>query len=341
MILLSGFSLGVITLIIVILARDFGRLPVAQAFIAMAIAAACYLLKPFVDQPWKMITADFYTMVPSIFWLVCRLAFTEKPRLISPLGAIAIYTFMAQAISRHVGVNSENLTEWRLIGRLIPSYCEYFMVAMGMWTVLSNWEDDLVESRRKLRGVVLAVVGVGVFMVIIPSNTGIARSWLPYLSYSVITLFCGLSLLRGRTGVLFGIQNASGQEPNHVANENIEASADAPEEIKKDDVQALEQLMAEGFYRTERLTLKMLAEKLKLPEYKTRALINQTLGYRNFNDYINQLRINEAAQRLLNEEQTPILNISLDVGYRSLSSFNRAFKDIQEMTPTEYRLHSN
>jgi len=337
LILLSGFSLGVITLVIIILARDFGRLPVAQAFIAMALAGACYLIKPFVDQPWKMLTADIYTMVPSLFWLLCRLAFTDKPRLLSPLGAIALYTFMAQAISRHVGINSENLTEWRLIGRLIPSYCEYFMVAMGMWTVLSNWEDDLVESRRKLRGVVLAVVGVGVFMIIIPSNTGIARSWLPYLSYLGMCLFCGLSLLRGRTGVLFGIQPPSGQEPSDVTKENIDASTDAPEEIKKDDVQALEQLMAEGFYRTERLTLKMLAEKLKLPEYKTRALINQTLGYRNFNDYINQLRINEAAQRLLNEKQTPILNISLDVGYRSLSSFNRAFKDIQEMTPTEYR----
>ncbi len=340
LILLSGFSLGVITLVILILARDFGRLPVAQAFIAMALAGACYLIKPFVDQPWKMLTADIYTMVPSLFWLLCRLAFADKPRLLSPLGAIALYTFMAQAISRHVGINSENLTEWRLVGRLLPSYCEYLMVAMGMWTILSNWEDDLVESRRKLRGVVLAVVGVGVFMIIIPSNTGIARSWLPYLSYLVMTVFCGVSLLRGRTGVLFGIQKPFSQGPTDVHKENIEDNINTPEEVKQGDVQALEQLMSAGFYHTERLTLKRLADKLKLPEYKTRALINQTLGYRNFNDYINQLRINEAAQRLLDEKQTPILNISLDVGYRSLSSFNRAFKDIKEMPPSEYRQQS-
>ena len=44
-----------------------------------------------------------------------------------------------------------------------------------------------------------------------------------------------------------------------------------------------------------------------------------------------------AAERLRNEPDTPVLNISLDVGYRTLSSFNRAFRDIQNATPTEYR----
>jgi AraC-like DNA-binding protein len=95
--------------------------------------------------------------------------------------------------------------------------------------------------------------------------------------------------------------------------------------------------MLDGFYRTEKLTLKQLSAKIDFPEYKTRALINETLGYRNFNDYINQLRIAESCEKLVSEPDTPILNIALDVGYRTLSSFNRAFKDILEQTPTAYR----
>jgi len=81
----------------------------------------------------------------------------------------------------------------------------------------------------------------------------------------------------------------------------------------------------------------MLAQKLELPEYKTRSLINQTLGYRNFNDYINQLRIADASERLVSDPEAPILNIALDVGYRTLSSFNRAFKEIHSLNPTDYR----
>ncbi|WP_417501812.1 helix-turn-helix domain-containing protein [Marinobacter sp.] len=95
--------------------------------------------------------------------------------------------------------------------------------------------------------------------------------------------------------------------------------------------------MQQGYYRTEHLTLKMLAERLELPEYRTRALINKQLGYRNFNDYINQLRIAEASKRLISDPETPVLNIALDVGYRTLSSFNRAFREIKQSTPTEFR----
>jgi len=103
------------------------------------------------------------------------------------------------------------------------------------------------------------------------------------------------------------------------------------------DIVKLQDLMKKGFYRTERLTLKKLSLELGLPEYKTRALVNNILGYRNFNDYVNHLRIAEAGHRLRTETDTPILNIALDAGYRTLSSFNRAFKDILKQTPTAYR----
>ncbi len=101
--------------------------------------------------------------------------------------------------------------------------------------------------------------------------------------------------------------------------------------------QRLESVMQNGFYRTENLTVKQLAKSIDFPEYKTRRLINQRLNYRNFNDYINTLRIEEACLRLKAEPDTPVLNIALDIGYRSLSSFNRAFKSSTRSTPTEYR----
>ena len=98
--------------------------------------------------------------------------------------------------------------------------------------------------------------------------------------------------------------------------------------------------MQAGFYKTEKLTLKKLSVEIGVPEYRLRKVINQKLGYRNFNDYINQLRIAEAARRLVDDADVPILNVSLDVGYRSLSSFNRAFRDILDTTPTEFRQRS-
>jgi AraC-like DNA-binding protein len=117
-----------------------------------------------------------------------------------------------------------------------------------------------------------------------------------------------------------------------------QATFDVVEEIRESEVLvSLKLLMNDGFYRRESLALKHLAKEMALPEYRVRAVINKELGYRNFNEFINEYRIKEAAERLLNEPDTPISNIALDIGYRTLSSFNRAFRKEKQTTPTAYR----
>ncbi len=331
MFLLSGFSLGVMTVVFLIVARDFGHLSVGKVFLAILFAGSCFLIEPHLPLTLRNIASDIYTMVPALFWLLCRVAFAYRPKVLSPSGLLALYTFIAPAISRFMEITPEHGIGY-LISWTLPAYGEYLIITLGLWTVWYNWQDDLVESRRRLRGIVLSGVGIGVLLVVVPLNTGFFDDWLPYISITVLTLVCAYSLLKGRNGVLFGI-------PSQVTDSENKSLIDiAIPEIKDlEYTRLLAQHMEQGFYRTEHLTLKMLATELKLPEYKTRALINQTMGYRNFNDYINQLRIQEAALHLLREPNTPVLNISLDVGYRTLSSFNRAFKDIQNMSPSEYR----
>jgi len=323
---LAGFGLGCICILTIIIARDFGHLRVGKAFIAILLAGACFLIEPLLPEFLAKFCRDFYTMVPALFWLLCQLAFAHRPNILSPSGLAALYSFLAPMFSNHLNINDSDPDLVVLIGWTLPAYTEYLMIALGLWTVVSNWSDDLVESSRRLRGVVLIGVGLSVLLVIVPMNTGIVGRFVPYMSICVVTLACAYFLLQGQQGVLFGIQASIADDeqapmtPTHSA-----------------DIIALNQLMDSGFYRTEHLTLKMLADALALPEYKTRQLINQTMGYRNFNDYINQLRIEEACARLMNEPDTPILNISLDVGYRTLSSFNRAFKEIKSVPPSVFR----
>ncbi len=334
MLLLTGFALGVMAVTFLIVARDFGHLNVGRAFLAILLAGACFVAQPHLPDGLRNVAADISTMVPALFWLLCRVAFSYQPKVLSLSGLLALYTFTAPALSRYIGIPHHEGSIWHLIGWQVPSYGEYIIIALGLWTVWANWEDDLVESRRQLRGIVLTGVGTSVLLVVIPLNTGVVGVWLPYLSINIINLICAYSLLHGRNGVLFGIPSQAVNVPDDA----VEIHEEQANNELETNTTLLKQMMDEGFYRTEHLTLKILADQLGLPEYRTRTLINQTLGYRNFSDYINQLRIHEAAQLLLNNLQTPVLNISLDVGYRTLSSFNRAFKDIQKMSPSEYRL---
>ena len=93
------------------------------------------------------------------------------------------------------------------------------------------------------------------------------------------------------------------------------------------------------YWRTEGLTISQLAEKMEVKEYRLRQAINQHLGHRNFNDYLNSYRVRDACSVLSNPQQRDltILEIVYDLGYASLAPFNKAFKDTTGMTPTEWR----
>jgi AraC-like DNA-binding protein len=105
-------------------------------------------------------------------------------------------------------------------------------------------------------------------------------------------------------------------------------------------VDALMRLMAdERIYRHDNITIGTLATKLAVPEYKLRRLINQRLGYRIFNVFLNNHRIEEAKAALADPSQAevPVITIAMDAGFQSLGPFNRAFKATTGVTPTEYR----
>lgn len=98
-------------------------------------------------------------------------------------------------------------------------------------------------------------------------------------------------------------------------------------------------MTAERAYRQEGLTIGLLAARLKMPEYRLRTLINDGLGHRNFNAFLNRYRLEEAKAALadLGQADVPVLTIALDAGFQSLAPFNRAFKADTGLTPTEYR----
>ncbi|MCD4691491.1 MAG: helix-turn-helix domain-containing protein [Calditrichales bacterium] len=86
------------------------------------------------------------------------------------------------------------------------------------------------------------------------------------------------------------------------------------------------------------LTLKDLAQKLRIHYNHLSRIINERFGV-SYNDFINQYRIEEVKQRLTapEEKNKTVLEIMYDTGFYSKSVFNTAFKKFTGMTPSEYR----
>ena len=92
-------------------------------------------------------------------------------------------------------------------------------------------------------------------------------------------------------------------------------------------------------FRQEGLSIGDLAERLGAQEYKVRQLINAQLGFKNFNAFLNRYRI-AAAEKVLADPSSAhlgVAEIAYQVGYRSLGTSNRAFKDATGRTPSEVR----
>jgi AraC-like DNA-binding protein len=92
-------------------------------------------------------------------------------------------------------------------------------------------------------------------------------------------------------------------------------------------------------WRDEGLTIASLATQLGEPEYRLRRAINHRLGHRNFAQFVNGYRLAEVKAALADASQrdVPILTIALDAGFGSLGPFNRAFREAEGMTPSEFR----
>ncbi|MBK7394395.1 MAG: AraC family transcriptional regulator [Chloracidobacterium sp.] len=58
---------------------------------------------------------------------------------------------------------------------------------------------------------------------------------------------------------------------------------------------------------------------------------------KNFNDFINEYRINEVKSKLRDTDDDTLLGIAFDCGFNSKATFNRAFKKFMGVSPKEYQ----
>jgi ligand-binding sensor domain-containing protein/AraC-like DNA-binding protein len=98
-------------------------------------------------------------------------------------------------------------------------------------------------------------------------------------------------------------------------------------------------LETKKLYQDESLSLSSLAKKLSIAPRYLSQIINEQLN-KNFRDFLNHYRIEEAKDRLLSQGKDNgggILEIAYEVGFNSKEVFNRCFKKYTGMTPSEFK----
>lgn len=208
----------------------------------------------------------------------------------------------------------------------------------AMYVIWRGWSGDLIESRRRMRGLVLGFAGL--FSILNVALAFVARAdpggpWLMFTVgwplgaalFAVVFLAMGVAFLQARPGFF-----EAARRPQPVADGRAEAA-------ERQLLAGLQAVMAGEGWRREGLAIGDLARELGAPEHRLRRLINQKLGHRNFADFVNSYRIEAAKQRLADPTQarSTVAAIAFDLGYGSLGPFNRAFRAATGAAPTEWR----
>lgn len=89
----------------------------------------------------------------------------------------------------------------------------------------------------------------------------------------------------------------------------------------------------------EDISLTQMAKDLGLSQYALSRVFSSTF-HMNFNQYLNDLRLNHAVDLLENTSES-ITDLALNSGFTSLRTFNRAFKERFRVSPRDYRKKRN
>jgi len=313
-----------VMLIIGILFISKNPLQVRAIGITLMTAAVTYLLAPLILQYSDIVNIKMINAVPSLIPVLTLLFVWVVFEEDKPIPSWLIAMFVVDCI----------LSVWRvshgysvLEGEIIAKPIKIFAACYAIYLVWCGREDDLVENRLKMRIVFIGALAIIVLGGTIAESLRIKGIEVPHIMGSICifiyAFFGNLSFIKLNPDL-----NLVGDPKETVTSE--QTSDPIIDNIRQ-------RMRDERLYADHDLRVASLAELVGLPAHQLRQKINQNLGYRNFNQFVNRYRIEEAGQRLIEDNRTPVLSIALDVGFRSISSFNTAFQSQFGVSPTKYR----
>lgn len=349
----------------------FNRILLTLLFAGIFTVELLYGSYASVDEKYRLDFGPLFVVpmvlaltVPWLFMMLSQSLFKERASI--PVWAAALLALqLLLDVFRYYRLDTD-CAEYRIcsggsteldlntvVFTVIPSVIALVFNGLAVFWAVQDWRVDLVEQRRQFRRVFIilfGLLGIGIISLeditstfypsIFPLVIDIDSSLLAsvFIMFSLVLLCADpakfveqIVARQPPSPTLPGGKSFVGQSTNR--NEGHNTSNANP---------ALAQLLAlltEGCYCETGLNIARLADKMSIPEYRLRQLINKQLGFRNFNGFLNYYRVEDACQQLTDPAKAnmTILAIALGVGFGSITSFNDAFKTQIQTTPSAYR----
>jgi AraC-like DNA-binding protein len=177
------------------------------------------------------------------------------------------------------------------------------------------------------------------FVLILGGIFDFTNSFIFYLSYIQIFYFELILAVVTYYLAVAGYLRSKTIELNFTHKEAVEIDkrkALLPDkELEKLKLRLIELMEEDRIYLEPNVTLTDLSRQLGVNSTVLSYAINSGFG-KNFNDFINEFRINDVKEKLKNAEDSTLLGVAFDCGFNSKATFNRAFKKFTGVSPKEF-----
>ncbi len=358
-----GIDAIAIALMLIVAARFLHQAPKnknAWLIALIVLGAISYILSSrqdygaLIPDPYDVDFGGFFPVLnllrnatTAIFMLLCHSIFRDgSPAPKTLLALLAVQLFLEEPLAWMLGSAAANPTASLLLYEVLPSAIQILFLGFALYWILNERDADLVAARRTARVFLLVVYVAQVVLSLAVERVAMSFDLIPWMAqYPIHVVIVAIGLMTS-LAILISLMSPDSVasvlsiDSSPVVDPSRTAASDT-DTTEADVARVREALETERVYRRTGLSVGDLANHLSLPEYRLRSLIHHHLGFRNFNVLLHHYRIGEVSEALADPAQnrTPVLTLALSAGYQSLSPFNRAFRDLQGMTPTEYRPH--
>ena len=267
---------------------------------------------------------------PAFYWFCSQLVYNKTPDLrhitlhFSPMLWALPFTHWPQVI-----IALGSISQMVYLSRTLLLVMRYHRV---IGHTNSNTEDVSIHW----------LMGVFLLFLLMMLQDLVRLNLQPFLDINTLQFwyFVNTTIYAGLIGYL--VVMATRQQQFFNAFTEFEYLADEPHIGKVDDADARSLFLevnditrTRKLYQQPRFSLRDLATETGVNEKTLSWAINRG-AQKNFSEYINQLRIDEACQRLTIEGHGNLLDLAYAVGFSSKSTFNAAFKKQTGSTPSQF-----
>ena len=188
---------------------------------------------------------------------------------------------------------------------------------------LSNTEQQTLSWLNQFFTIFLILIPITVvfWILLFLTDLNINNQLTGPVIYLIVIFWLGIGGIRQPEIITRGIKSAGTEGPDKEFQDHLDLLIKSMERDK--------------LYLLNDLNVRFLEEKLNLTAKQISEALNQGLG-KNFYSFINEYRVREFKSRVAENHHLTFAGLAKDCGFNSKTTFQRVFKEITGMRPSEY-----